>query len=62
MQPVLERLDPLLRRPVVLTDDEIAALVDFVRDGLLDPEARPERLQRFIPATLPSGRATLTFR
>jgi cytochrome c peroxidase len=60
-QPVLERLDPLLREPVALTGEEFEALVDFVRDGLLDPAARPERLRRLIPARLPSGRANLTF-
>jgi len=61
-QPVLARLDPLLRRPVALTDAEFAALVDFVRDGLLDPAARPQRLRRLIPEKLPSGRAGLSFR
>src|SRR6185436_5562583 len=39
MAPVLERLDPRLRTPVVLTDDAFEALVDFVRTGLLDPDA-----------------------
>jgi hypothetical protein len=33
--PVLERLDPLLREPVVLSDEELDALVDFVGNGLL---------------------------
>lgn len=61
MQPVLDRLDPLLREPVVLTDAEFDALVDFVRNGLLDPAARPERLRRLIPQKLPSGRAGFTF-
>lgn len=59
--PVLERLDPSLRKPVELTKDEFDALVDFVRNGLLDPDARPERLRRLIPEKLPSGRANLTF-
>jgi hypothetical protein len=36
-------------------------LVDFVRDGLLDPEARPDRLRRLIPEKLPSGRPGLVF-
>jgi hypothetical protein len=58
---VLARLDPLLREPVPLAADEIEALVDFVRDGLLDPDARPERLRRLIPERLPSGRPGLTF-
>ena len=62
MQPVLDRLDPTLRRPVVLTDNEFSSLVDFVRDGLLDPDARPQRLMRLIPQKLPSGRPGLIFR
>ena len=61
MQPVLERLDPALRRPVMLTEAELADLVEFVRDGLLDPQARPRQLQRLIPEKLPSGRPNLTF-
>ena len=62
IQPVLERLDPLLRTPVMLTEAEIASLIDFVGNGLLDPAARPERLRRLIPERLPSGRAGLVFR
>jgi cytochrome c peroxidase len=61
MDPVLERLDPLLRTPVELTSNEFDALVDFVRTGLLDPDARPERLRRFIPEKLPSGRPEMIF-
>ena len=60
--PVLERLDPLLRAPVRLTDEEFASLVDFVRDGLLDPAARPQQLRRLIPEKLPSGLPGLLFR
>jgi cytochrome c peroxidase len=59
--PVLERLDRRLRTPVVLSDSELDALVDFVRDGLLDPAARPQRLRRLIPEKLPSGRPSLVF-
>jgi cytochrome c peroxidase len=62
MLPVLDRLDPLLRSPVQLTDDEVRWLVDFVRDGLLDPAARPQQLRRLIPEKLPSGLAGLSFR
>jgi cytochrome c peroxidase len=59
--PVLHRLDPRLRVPVVLTDRDVDALVDFVRNGLLDPDARPERLRRLIPEKLPSGRPGFLF-
>jgi hypothetical protein len=59
--PILARLDPLLRTPVRLSDAELADLVAFVRDGLLDPAAGPERLRVLIPTRLPSGRTPLTF-
>jgi cytochrome c peroxidase len=61
MSPVLTKLDPVLRTPVRLSEEEIQWLVDFVRDGLLDPQAQPQHLRRFIPEKLPSGRANLTF-
>jgi hypothetical protein len=59
---VLDRLDPLLRTPPRLTETEIQWLVDFVRDGLLDPAAQPQHLRRLIPEKLPSGLAGLQFR
>jgi cytochrome c peroxidase len=59
--PVLERLDPLLRTPVQLSREEFAALVDFGRNALLDPDARPDRLRQLIPQKLPSGRPGLIF-
>jgi len=52
--PVLAGLDPLLRAPVSLTTAEFADLLAFVRDGLLDPRARPENLARLIPKGVPS--------
>src|SRR5690606_25574447 len=58
---VRQRLDPRLRAPVVLTPDGLAALVAFVRDGLLDPDDRPERLRKLIPDRLPSGRKGFDF-
>ena len=61
IDPVLARLDPQLRTPAALTPEELDALVDFVRHGLLDPDARPQRLRRLIPGKLPSGRAGLEF-
>ena len=61
ISPVLERLDPRLRRPVAISEAEVADLVDFVRNGLLDPGARPERLRHLVPRQLPSGRPPLTF-
>ena len=61
MTPVLERLDPLLRTRPQLTEDELDTLVEFVRVGLLDENARPNRLRRLIPERLPSGSSGLVF-
>ena len=59
--PVLARLDLRLQAPVALSDAELDALVDFVRNGLLDPAARPQYLRRLIPERLPSGRTLFRF-
>ena len=61
IEPVLRRLDPLMQTPVILTKDEFRQLVDFLRDGLLDDDARPEKLRRLIPTHVPSGRAIQNF-
>jgi hypothetical protein len=50
-----------LAQPVALSDAEFRQRVAFVRDGLLDPRARPERLHRLVPERLPSGRPPLVF-
>jgi hypothetical protein len=50
-----------LRRVIRLSPQEFAELVDFVRNGLLDPRARPENLPGLIPDAVPSGRPVLTF-
>ncbi len=59
--PVLARLDPALMTPINLSDDRFRQLVDFVRNGLLDPNAKPENLRRLIPRRVPSGRPIQTF-
>jgi len=59
--PVLARIDPLLATPRVLSNAEFGQLVDFVRNGLLDPQAKPENLRKLIPARVPSGRPIQTF-
>src|SRR5439155_21784808 len=61
VEPMLARLDPLLSTPATLTDTEVRQLVDFVRNGLLDNRARPEKLRHLIPSTVPSGRPALLF-
>jgi cytochrome c peroxidase len=60
-EPVLARVDPRLATPILLTDDEFRDLVDFVREGLLDPRAKPEHLRRLIPRSVPSGFPVLQF-
>ncbi len=61
VKPILDNLDPLSRTPIVLDNRQFADLLAFVRDALLDPRARPERLKRLVPASVPSGRPTLRF-
>jgi cytochrome c peroxidase len=61
IDPVLARLDPLLAAPTHLSDGEFRDLVAFVRDGLLDPKARPAALCNLIPRSVPSGRRMLFF-
>jgi cytochrome c peroxidase len=58
--PLVAALDPRLAS-VSLTAQELDDLVAFVRDGLLDPRARPERLRGVVPARVPSGSPTLRF-
>jgi cytochrome c peroxidase len=60
-EPVLGTVDPLLRSQARLTDQEIGWLVEFLRDGLLDPRARYATLKHLIPSEVPSGRPALVF-
>jgi cytochrome c peroxidase len=59
--PVLARLDPTLSPAVILSESQFNQLLAFVRDGLLDPRASPDRLRRLVPHTVPSGRPVLVF-
>ncbi len=59
--PVLARLDPLLRTPIVLSDKEFTDLVAFVKYGLLDPRILPEHQKSVVPKRVPSGSVTLRF-
>ncbi|HEX6625043.1 MAG TPA: cytochrome c peroxidase [Pyrinomonadaceae bacterium] len=61
VEPVLARLDFCLATPTVLSDEEFRHLVEFVRVGLLDPRAMPERLRQFSPKRVPSGRPLHVF-
>jgi len=59
--PLLERVDSILISPVQLTEEEFDQLVDFVKNGLLDSRAKPDRLRKLIPARVPSGFPVLVF-
>ena len=61
IEPVLKRLDPLLRTPISLTPAEFNDLVSFVRDGLLDQRVKPENLCKLVPSSVPSGLPVLDF-
>src|SRR5215467_579653 len=61
IEPVLKRLDPLLKNPIHLTDNEFSDLLSFVRDGLLDQRAKTENLCKLVPAEVPSGLPVLDF-
>jgi cytochrome c peroxidase len=61
VEPVLARLDSLVATPLRLRADQLDELAAFLRNGLLDPRARPERLRRLVPEQVPSGRPVMTF-
>ncbi|TML29620.1 MAG: hypothetical protein E6G26_03040 [Actinobacteria bacterium] len=59
--PLLLQLDPRIASPPSLTRSEFRDLLAFVRDGLLDPRAKPGYLRQLVPESLPSGRPPLRF-
>ena len=63
IQPVLDRLEPRIAAlgDLNLSPREFQDLLAFLRDGLLDPDARPEKLCKQIPETVPSGLKVLEF-
>lgn len=61
IEPVLERLDPLMASVPSMQGRDLSDLVAFVTQGLLDPRAEFRHLRRLIPARVPSGRPVLTF-
>lgn len=61
MEPVLQRLDPLLAKPIALSPGEFKDLVAFVRDGLLDEAAKKEHLCNLVPGKVPSGLTPMVF-
>ena len=61
VEPVLERVDPVLAEPVSLAPNDFEALVAFVRKGLLDSRATRESLCALVPPDVPSGRPVADF-
>ncbi|MBI3415383.1 MAG: hypothetical protein HY043_08695 [Verrucomicrobia bacterium] len=61
IQPVLDRLDPLLAKPIALTGFEFNDLVAFVKKGLLDRRAGKKAFCRLVPNAVPSGFSPLDF-
>lgn len=59
--PVLDRLDTLLRQAPSLDRREFDDLLAFLEEALLDPQARPGRLCRLPPASVPSGLPVMHF-
>ncbi len=60
-QHLLQGLDPLVAESLDLSDQKFNDLVEFVRTGLHDERATPERLLGLVPRTLPSGLALHEF-
>ena len=61
IDPVLERLDPLLKQPVKLTHAEFDDLIAFLREGIFDRRVLPKKLCKLTPQNVPSGQPVLTF-
>ena len=59
VEPMLERVDPILADGIRLTAKELDDLVAFVEEGLLDPRAAPEELCALVPPAVPSGASLL---
>jgi len=58
---VAASIDPLLRRPLQLSEQEFGDLVAFVRSGLLDENTLPAVACSHIPDALPSGMPLASF-
>jgi cytochrome c peroxidase len=61
IDPLLDRLDPLVRKPTRLSRDEFLDLFAFVRDGLLDPRAKRLNTCGLVPTNVPSTLPVATF-
>lgn len=61
MKYVMASLDKALENGIKLTKTEVDNLVDFLSVGLLDQDAKSEKLAKLIPTKLPSGAPVATF-
>jgi cytochrome c peroxidase len=61
IEPVLDRLDPMLAAPIRLSAHEFQDLLHFVRDSLQDDGANPREFCPLIPKAVPSGLPILRF-
>ena len=61
IEPLLDRLDPLVAEETMLSRQEFDDLLMFVRDGLLDPRAKPRHSCKMVPHSVPSGIPVLFF-
>ncbi|HYT75782.1 MAG TPA: cytochrome c peroxidase [Vicinamibacterales bacterium] len=56
-----QRLDPLMLKPIHLSEGQFNDLVAFIRNGLLDARVNAQNLCGLVPPTVPSGRPVLNF-
>jgi cytochrome c peroxidase len=61
IEPVIERLDPLLRNAPQLSEDEFECLIAFLAEGLFDWRAHKQHLCKLLPTSVPSGLPVLQF-
>jgi cytochrome c peroxidase len=61
IEPVLDRLDPLLAGGIDLSEHEVKDLTAFVTTGLLDKRALKHHLCKLVPSVVPSGIPVVTF-
>ena len=54
-EAMVERAHHLSKEPRDLSARELAEIIDFVRVGLADPDAHPDRLSTLVPTAVPSG-------
>jgi hypothetical protein len=61
IQPVLDRIAPVLAAGIHLTDAELQDVIAFVKTGLFDRRSSKENLCKIVPSAVPSRRPVLVF-